>query len=509
MTTGTVYLVGAGPGDPGLLTLRARDLIEQCDTLVYDHLVNARILGWAKSGCEKIYVGKEPARHLMPQEEITAVLVQHARQGKCVVRLKGGDPFVFGRGGEEASALAAAHIPFEIVPGVTAALAAAAYAGVPLTHRDLSSSVCLVTGHEDPEKTGSRVDFRTYGKTAGTLCIYMGMAQLDRIAAELIEGGMPPTRPAAVIQWATLPRQQSVTGTLGEIARLAREADLASPAIILIGDVVALGNDLAWFEGRPLFGRRIAVTRTREQVGEMRRKLEDLGAEVLELPLIQVDYKVGVEATVDVFLELATYNWIVFTSPNGVRGFFQVFFKRFKDLRCLGPMRIACLGAATAAELTKLHLEVDVLPEKAVSEELGKAILAFESLDNLNILVVTGNRNRDALAKMLETEGGAIVDTYAVYETHETDLAEHPAARDFRERGADAVTFTSSSTVKSYVAQAKGLTLAEGAKVPLSACIGPITAQTLREAGRTVDIEAPEHSVDGLIRALVERFTRS
>ncbi|MDD2765079.1 MAG: uroporphyrinogen-III C-methyltransferase [Opitutaceae bacterium] len=506
MTKGTVYLVGAGPGDLGLVTLRAKELIASADVVVYDYLVHADMLAWCRPDCEKIYAGKQPHLHTLPQEEIEALLVARAKAGRRVVRLKGGDPFVFGRGGEEARRLAAAGIPFEVVPGITAALAAGAYAGIPLTHRNTCSSLIFLTGHEDPEKHTLAIDWRQYGALTGaTLAIYMGMGHLRQILAELMAGGLAPDTPAAVVQWASLGRQRSVTGTAATLAGLVEARKLGAPAIVLVGEVVRRHEAIDWFEQLPLFGRRIVVTRARDQAGELRRKLEDLGAEVLELPLVDIRPVVDRETTVDVLAAMGSYDWLVFTSANGVRHFFDLFFKAFPDLRALGAMRIACVGEATARAVRTLHLEAEVCPPAATAEALADALIATGSLDHSRMLVVTGNLNRDTLVKKLEA-ARAIVDRIQVYENVRADLAGNPAAEEFRQHGADALLFASSSAVQSFAAQAAALQLAPEAIKPLAGSIGPITSEAMRKAGVPVDFEAGAATLDRFIAVLIEKL---
>ncbi len=503
-----VFLVGAGPGDPGLVTLRARELIARCDVLVYDRLVNPELRAWVKPACELIYVGKDPHLHAIPQEQIEDLMVARAKGGKTVVRLKGGDPFIFGRGGEEARRLARDGISFEIVPGVTAALAAAAYAGIPLTHRDFASSLCLLSGHEDQEKHALRVELKKFAQIGGTLCLYMAMGQLERITGELISGGLAADTPAAVIQWATTPQQKTLFTSLGKLVEDSARAGLGAPAVIIIGAAVKAADSTGWFQSRPLFGRRIVVPRAKEQAGELRRKLEELGAEVLELPLIAIHGDIQAERADEIFSELATYEWGVFTSPNGARHFLEEVLRRCHDVRALGPMKFACLGPATAREVEKYHLEVALLPATATADALADALIAGESLDNLRVLVVTGNRNREDLPRRLENEARAIVDTFPVYRTDPTDLAQDRAAESFRTRGADAIAFTSASTVESFMQQAKHLALAPGARQPLSCAIGPLTASVLKQHKIPVDIEVTEHSLDGLAEAIRAKFAR-
>jgi len=502
-----VYLVGAGPGDPGLVTLRARDLIARCDVLVYDRLVNPELRNWVKPGCELIYVGKDPHLHAIPQDDIEDLIVKRAKAAKTVVRLKGGDPFIFGRGGEEAQRLARDGVAFEIVPGVTAALAAASYAGIPLTHRDFASSLCFITGHENPEKHEFRVDFKQFATLGGTLCLYMAMGQLERIVGELRAGGLVAETPAAVVQWATTPQQKTLFTTLGELVVAVAQAGLGAPAVIIIGAAVKAAQGIGWFEQRPLFGKRIVVPRAREQAGELRHKFEELGAEVLELPLIEIKPDLDVKVADEVFSELATYEWGVFTSPHGVKYFLEEVMRRCKDVRALGPMKFACLGPATAREVEKFHLEVTVLPKTSTSTALADDLIALGSLEHLRILVITGSRNREDLPTRLEKEALAIVDCLQVYRTDFTDLSKHAATEKFRSLGADAIAFTSASTVESIIHQAKHLVLAPGARRPLSCAIGPLTAAALREHKMPVDVEAPEHSLDGLVQSVQRKLT--
>ena len=360
MSKGKVYIVGAGPGSMDLLTLRAADLLSQCDVLVYDYLVNPDFRRLCRRGYEMVDVGKAPGRHSISQEQILEILLNKAKEGLQVVRLKGGDPFIFGRGGEEKATLVAEGIEVEIVPGVTAALGCAAHNGIPLTHRDFSSSLTLLTGHENPDKKEPQVDFKKFATTGGTLCIYMGVGQADRITNDLIAGGMSADTPVAIIRWGTLPRQESWSTTLDKLPDTVSSKDVKAPALLLVGEAVTHKDDPSEGRALPLSGRRIVVTRALEQAGKLRHKLEEMGAEVLELPLIKIKPETSPEVMTETFAGLATYEWVIFNSTNGVRHFFDFFFKAFEDLRCLGPMRIAAIGDATAEELRKLHLQVDV-----------------------------------------------------------------------------------------------------------------------------------------------------
>ena len=502
--TGTVHLVGAGPGDLGLVTVRARELIKSADVLVYDYLANPKLLNWTSEECEKVYVGKQSGRHSIPQDEIEAILVDRARKGLSVVRLKGGDPFIFGRGGEEVEQLEQDRIPFEIVPGVTAALAAAAYVGIPLTHRDYSSSITFLTGHENPEKHTLNIDFGAYGKVESTLCIYMGIGQLPRIINELKAGGMPGDRPVAIVQWATLNFQGSLFSTIDSVVADLEKSDLGAPAVIIIGEVVARRSETRWFEDRPLMGKRVVVTRAREQAGKLTSLLEQQGAEVLELPFISIECDFDRQQLGEILAGIATYEWILFTSANGVRFFFELFYKAFDDIRCLGPMRIAAVGEATAREIEKHKLKVDLVPEKANADSLADALIQNESIGNIQMLVVTGNQNRETLVQRLEIEGQAIVDTLPLYKTTQTDLNQHPSAVCFRERGADAVLFTSSSTVKSFVRQSEALKLKSDAIKPMFGSIGPLTTKTLKDLDQPVDFESKQANLLHFVQATIE-----
>lgn len=498
--TGKVYLIGAGPGDPGLVTVRARQLIERADVIVYDYLANPQILDWARDEAERIYVGKTAGRHSIPQDEIEEILVDRAKKGLQVVRLKGGDPFVFGRGGEEIQELEIDKIPYEIVPGVTAALATAAYAGIPLSHRNFSSAITFLTGHENPEKHTLSIDFRDYGTTKGTLCIYMGIGQLPRIVNELKTGGMSGEMPVAIIEWATLNRQRSVFSTLDSIVADLEASGLGAPAMVVIGEVVAQRAKTEWFEGRPLFGKRIVVTRAREQAGQLSALLTSQGAEVIELPFISVEQHFDPKRLGEVLAGIAVYEWIIFTSANGVKHFFDLFYKAYDDIRCLGPMRIAAVGAATAQEIEKHKLKVDLIPKKANADALAQELIENEGVESVQILVVTGNQNRESLVQRLESdEGRAIVDTLSVYRTSKSDLRKNPAAERFRQEGADAVLFTSSSTVKSFVDQHADLKLENGARKPAFGSIGPLTTKTLKELKLPVAFEATQASLEHFV----------
>ncbi len=498
---GKVYLIGAGPGDPNLITLKAVKAIKQADVVVYDYLANPRLLDYARAEAEKIYVGKKGGCHTLSQEGINQLLVNKAKEGKIVARLKGGDPFLFGRGGEEAEVLVEAGIPFEVIPGVTSAIAAPAYAGIPVTHREHTSTFSMVTGHEDPTKESSAIDWAALAKI-GTTAFLMGMKNLPRICENLIREGKSPETPVAVIQWGSTPRQRVVTGTLADIVDRVREAELGPPSIILIGEVVKLRERLNWFEKKPLFGRRILVTRTREQASSLVEALEDLGAECLEVPTIKIrpleDYQILDQA----LSELASFDWVVFTSVNGVKYFFERLFVVGKDVRALASAKLAAIGQATAKALKDYGLQVDLLPQEFRAEGL---LAAFEKIGvaGQRILIPRALEAREILPQKLREMGAQVI----VAPTYQTVLPEEEAKRaeELLRKGVDVVTFTSSSTAKNLLAM-----LGEENKKLLSqtilASIGPITSETLKRAGFLPQIEAQEFTIPGLVRAIKEYF---
>ena len=506
-SNGTVYLVGAGPGDAGLLTLRGAELLGRADVVVYDALVNADLLRLAPAGAEFIYGGKRAKDHAIPQEELNQLLVAKAKDGKCVVRLKGGDPYVFGRGGEEAEELAAAGVPFEVVPGISSIVAAPNYAGIPLTHRDHCSSFTVLTGHEDPTKAETALDFAQLAASSGTKVVLMGVERIRQIAESLVAHGMDRKTPVGMIRWGTTGRQEVITGTLASIADIVAEKKFAAPAVTIIGGVVTLREKLNWFERRPLFGRRIVVTRTREQASQLSRQLIDLGAEVLEIPTIKIvapDEKLPV---VEALQGIGEYNWIVFTSPNGVTSFFDSFSKAYDDIRALGNVRFAAVGPATAAKLTELRLRVDVMPEQYIAAKVAGALNKFESMENLRVLLPRAQVANPELPKALEELGG-IVDDVAFYKTvPETEDVTGAAAR-LIEGGADWVTFTSSSTVENFHARFNLPELRRKFPSMRLASIGPETSKAIEALGLKPDLEARTHTIDGLVQALQKAAKR-
>jgi uroporphyrinogen III methyltransferase/synthase len=502
---GKVFLVGAGSGDPGLMTVRARELLEQADAVVFDYLVHPGLLDCCRADCERIYVGKKSGFHSVPQREIEAILVAKAKAGLQVVRLKGGDPFIYGRGGEEALTLSRDGIEFEVIPGITAGVAASAYAGIPLTHRNTSSSVVFLTGHEDPEKKKLAVRWREFARLDATLCIYMGMGRLKEIVAELLAGGMRPETPAAVVQWASLPRQRSLFSTVARLVEDVAAKGFSSPAIVMIGGVAEPKDSLRWFESRPLFGRRVVVTRNREQAGKLREKLEVLGAEVLEIPLVTVSGDVRTSTADDVFAEFWGYEWLVFSSANGVRYFFEEFHRRFPDIRALGAIRLAAIGAATAREIESHRIAVELVAGESTAEGLARDLVATDSLDSAKVLLVTGNQNRKVLVGKLEA-ARAIVDEFPVYKTELAPLTDNPVVADFRRHGAELIVFTSSSAVSSFVKHLAALKLEPNAVPPKAASLGPITSRKLASHGIPVVVEPAEQNLDALVESIVAYF---
>lgn len=491
---GVVYLVGAGPGDPGLMTARSLELVAAADSVFYDRLIPPGALAGAREDAELVYVGKQPGVPSVPQEEIGERLIEAARAGRSVVRLKGGDPFVFGRGGEEAEALRAAGIEFEVVPGVTAGVAASAYAGIPVTHRDDASAVAFVTGHEDPEKPESALDWEALARFPGTLVFYMGVKRLADNAAALIAAGRDAEEPAAAVERGTTAAQRTVSATLGTIAAAVEREQVGAPALIVIGEVAARREDLAWLERRPLHGRRVVVTRARAQASGLAATLRGLGAEAIELPAIRIEPRLEAAEVREAAAAIGEYALICLTSPNGVRLLFEALAAAGRDSRALAGATVAAIGPGTARALAERGIAADVVPERFVAEALVEALAGIE-VEGKRVLVARAAEARDVLPDALR-ERGAEVDVVALYETvrEQPDEAAVEAAQ-----GAEYVTFTSSSTVTNLVE-------ALGDRFPATArivSIGPVTSETARAAGLEVDVEAERHDVDGLLAALL------
>jgi uroporphyrinogen III methyltransferase/synthase len=500
--TGKVYLVGAGPGDAGLITVRGLECIQFADTIVYDNLVNPSLLKHARPGAEIIFAGKTSRKHTLTQDEINALLVEKAGEGKVVTRLKGGDPFVFGRGGEEAEELRKAGFEFEIVPGITSSIAAPAYAGIPVTHRAVATAFMVITGHEDPTKEETQVDWAGVAKFFGTRVILMGVERIGTIAGELMRHGALPETPVAMVRWGTTGKQQTIQGTLATIADVAAKADFQPPAVTVIGEVVRLREKLDWFERRPLLGKRIVVTRSREQASELVRQLGDLGADVLEIPTIQIKPPGSLAPLREAVATMGEYDWLVFTSPNGVDAFFREFFTRHKDLREIGPVKIAAIGAVTAQKLAELHLEVDLQPKDFTTEALLAEFNRSVSCENLKILMPRADLADQRLARGLE-DLGAIVDDLDAYQTvPDTEDRNGHRARLLKE-GADLVTFTSSSTVVNFCSLVDVPALRNQFPKMRFVSIGPQTTQAALEKGLEVATEAKVHTIPGLVDAIL------
>ena len=491
---GVIYLVGAGPGDPGLMTARALALVASADVILHDRLIPAEALAGARPDAELLYVGKEPGDASVPQGEIESLLVERAQAGRSVVRLKGGDPFIFGRGAEEAAWAAEAGVPFEVVPGITAGVAAPAYAGIPVTHRDDASAVAFITGHEDPAKPETALDYAALAAFPGTLVFYMGVKALPRIAERLIAEGRSASEPAAVIERGTLPGQRVVEGTLESIAVAASDAEIKPPALTVVGPVAARREQIAWLERRPLHGLRVIVTRARAQASGLARRLESLGAEVVELPAIRIEPTIETDEVRRAVESIHSYALVCLTSPNGARLLFEAMAAQGRDARALASASVAAIGPGTARELRRHGIEADLVPERFVAESLV-AELAEMPLEGKPVLIARAAQARDVLPDALR-ERGAEVDVVALYET----MTEEPRPEAVEAaQSADFITFTSSSTVTNLLA-------ALGERMPAAAkviSIGPVTSATARDAGLEVHAEAERHDVDGLVDTLI------
>jgi len=496
-----VYLVGAGPGDPDLITVRGSDLIRRAHVIIYDNLVSPRLLSLASPDAELIYVGKKAAHHSLPQEKINQLIINKAQPGRVVVRLKGGDPFVFGRGGEEALELSKAGIDFEIVPGITAGLSVPAYAGIPVTHRDFASELALITGHEDASRTGpEQIDWPALASWQGTLIFYMGVKNLPTISQKLQKHGMSPDTPAALIRWGTTPAQQTLTGTLSSLPDLAQQHQFTPPAIIVIGQVVPLRQHLQWFEKRPLFGRRIIVTRARAQASRFCEMLSGLGADVLEFPTIRIEPPAETQPLYDAVANLGGYDWVIFTSPNGVESFFDCLLETGSDARRFGSVNICSIGPSTAAQLSSYGLTADLIPDKFLSTAIVEALTSAEDLSGKRILLPRADIAPDDLPQALRNLG-AHVDEITAYQTVIDDSPKDQIIEAIQQDSIDWITFTSSSTVRNFLSQID-LKILSGKKLRL-ASIGPQTSATIKQAQLNIDVQASEHTIPGLVNAIL------
>jgi uroporphyrinogen III methyltransferase/synthase len=504
MKTGRVYLIGAGPGDPGLMTVKGLACLQEADVVIYDYLANEQLLNSAKPGAEKIYVGKKGGDHTIPQGKINSLNVAKAGEGKVIVRLKGGDPFIFGRGGEEAEELAEAGIPFEIVPGVTSAIAAPAYAGIPLTHRSYTSTVAFLTGHEDPTKEESQIAWEKIATGVGTLVFLMGVGNLARIASELVKHGRSPETPVALIRWGTLPEQETYVGTLATIGEVAKVHKVKPPVIILVGEVVALRDRLNWFETLPLFGRKIVVTRSREQASDLSDRLRRLGALPIEFPTIEILPPENYDELDHCATRLGEYDWVIFTSANGVLFFIRRLLEIGRDIRDLKGPRIAAIGPKTAEELKGLKIRVDFVPREYRAEAIYEG-LRKEDLGGQRILIPRAKVARDVLPAELR-KAGARVDVVEAYRTIRPDSGVE-RVRDLLEKNqVAAVTFTSSSTVTNFVELLGKESASKLMKGTIAASIGPVTAAKARSLGIEPAVAPKDYTIPALVEALVAHF---
>jgi uroporphyrinogen III methyltransferase/synthase len=500
-----VYLIGAGPGDPGLITVRGKERLSGADVVLYDRLIGDELLEAARPGAEMIYVGKSAHQHKLSQDEINALLVEKAKAGLKVARLKGGDPFVFGRGGEEAQVLAAAGIRFEIVPGITSPIAVPAYAGIPVTHRDVASNFAVVTGHRrkggEGADEGLGLDWDALAKI-DTLIVLMGVGNLRVIAGQLLAAGREPETPVALIRWGTTPRQKTVTGSLGTIGQRADDAGIRPPAVLIVGPVVTLGDELRWFDTRPLFGLRVLVTRPREKAAHTAAQLRELGADPVIFPTIAIRPPESWEPLDAAIADLRSYDWVIFTSTNGVRFFWKRLEERDSDARALAGTHLAAIGPVTAQELARRGLKADLIPDEYVAE----AILDHIGwVDGKKILLPRADLARPVLADGLRA-AGAEVDEVTAYRTVPAPSDHVEQIRRMLTAGEiDVLTFTSSSTVRNFLAALQPLP--DLPRSTIVACIGPITARTAEESGLPVHVSAHEHTIEGLLDALVEYMT--
>ena len=504
MKTGKVYLIGAGPGDPGLLTLKGKRCLEGADVVIYDYLVDPRILAYARPEAELVYVGKKSGGDSIPQADINRLTLEHAGKGHNVARLKGGDPFLFGRGGEEAEELVAANVPFEVVPGVTSALAVPAYAGIPVSHREHASAVAIVSGHKEVWENAPHLNWATLAGVGGTLIFLMGTRQLRNNMQRLINHGLPASTPVALIRWGTRPDQEVLSATVGTIADLAAECGFAPPAIAVVGEVVRLRERLRWFDTKPLFGRRLVITRSRAQAQRFAELLEQHGAEVFQFPTIETVPMASPEALDAALDALSGYHWLIFTSVNGVQYFFARLRARRQDIRSLGKVRIATIGPETARAVEALHLRVEAVPEEYRAEALARVL---GEVSSQRILLPRAAAAREVLPQELRALG-ARVDEIAVYQTirPQTERAEELRGL-LKEGKIDLITFTSSSTVQNFVGMFPQEAPAELLGKVQVGCIGPITADTARELGLQVTIQPDVYTIPAFAEAIVEYFT--
>ena len=508
-----VYLVGAGPGDPGLITIRGKQLLERAEVVIYDYLASSKLLKYVPRGAEFIYAGKRGGvKHTHTQDEINQLLIDRALSGRRVVRLKGGDPFIFGRGGEEIEELVKAGIPFEVVPGVTSATAAATYAGIPITHRKHTSTVAFVTGHEDPTKPDSRVAWDKLATGVGTIVVYMGIKNLESITAKVISHGRDPRTPVAVVRWASTSEQRTVVGNLENIAEVVKKNNIKPPSLVVIGEVVNLRDTINWYEKRPLFSKRVVVTRTRDQASELVNLLENYGAECLEYPTIALEPVASYEVLDRALAEIETYHWLVFTSINAVDYFFKRLFAVAKDVRDLKGPKIAAVGRVTAEALAARGIKIDLLPEKFTGDGLADAMIKT-GVKGQRVLLPRALKAREVLTESL-ADAGADVTIAPVYQnvlptSSEGEELKKDIRKALQDKSVDMVTFTSSSTVKNFVTLLDIATPAELQRLMSGvavAAIGPITAATAAQYGLHIDVQPAKYTIPDLVESIVMYF---
>ncbi len=505
MQSGKVYLIGAGPGDPGLITLKGLHCLQAANCVIYDSLVNLELLQHSQPDVERIYVGKRGGQKSVSQEEINALIVEKAKLGKTVARLKGGDPFIFGRGGEEAESLAEAGVPFEIIPGITSGYAAPAYAGIPVTHRDFSPSVAFITGHEDPQKEESLVAWDKIATSIGTLVFFMGVRNLPEIVENLLRHGRSPETPIALIQWGTYPKQEVLSGTLATIVQQVHSAGLSAPAITVVGEVVKFRDKLKWFENRPLFGKRVLITRPKDQTEELKVHLMDLGAEVIAFPTIELKPPDSWGPLDQAIHQIGSYQWVIFTSVNGVKHFFERYWLAGRDIRDLKGLKIAAIGPATEKAIRALGLHVEVLPDEFKAEGLVES-LKGKVLKGSRVLLARAKVARDVLPQELRQQGAQV----DVVEAYQTILPESSASSFLdllQENPLDLIVFTSSSTVSNLAQIVQPKSLADVLTGVHVACIGPITAQTAESFGLKVSVRPDQYNTSSLVHAIRHYFS--
>jgi uroporphyrinogen III methyltransferase/synthase len=502
MNKGKVYLVGAGPGAEDLISLKAVNCIKKADVIIYDFLANKKFLNYAKENAEKIYVGKKGNCHTLKQPDINRLIIEKALQGNIVTRLKGGDPYIFGRGGEEAEELVKEGIEFEVVPGITAGVAASAYAGIPLTHRDFTSTVAFVTGHERDDTEYSKIHWDKISTGIGTIVFYMGVKNLPNIVENLIANGRNPETPIALVRWGTLPVQKTVTGKLSDIVKKVEEAGLTAPAIIVVGEVVNIRETLRWFDKKPLFGKNIIITRAREQASSLTSALSEYGANVLEFPTIEISEPDNMTELDNAIDNIKKYNWLIFTSVNGVKIFFKRLFQKNKDSRALSGLNICAIGPKTAETFEAFGIKPDFIPEKYQAEYIIEG-LKKRGLKGMKFLLPRAKVAREILPEKIKELGGEI-DVVTVYKTVLPDTNKEEVINYLKNGNIHYITFTSSSTVKNFFEMFKNEPVKNWLKKVKLVSIGPITSETLREQGFAPSIEAKKFTIEGIVEAIIQ-----